>query len=393
MMRRGVEGNLAYEKELVALLDANPPTNQDETTAQMTAYVSLANQAGIGLLYYGDAGDTARADEYNKAFQQRMARWNELITEGNASIAQGAVEMDRALCPTGELKLQARQTAAGKGNGKAAEDLARYTDLYPADPAGYVDLGWYRYLEGDVEGALAATEKAIALNPNELVPLSNRALMLAALGRDGEVAGAEQAFLAALDSKRPAESLTTLTLHTIDLVLEARDKAKMRPAIGTMIAEIEKYLDAMPADMREDYPWHVMPQRNNLAAVSVWVGDYDGALRNLDEALKLNPKHALAQSNIGLAKIARGDAAGGLEAYRQAVKTAGSYLLDANGDQRTDNLGAWATIAHSDLSNALEALATLVEQRPELKATAQPALDLLTNATATYQQQMAPAKP
>ena len=392
-MRRGVEGNLGYEKELTALLEANAPENDDEATAQMNAYVSLANHAGVAGLYYGDAGDEARSTEYNTLFQQHMARWTELISQGNANLQQTSQDLDRTLCPTGELKLQARQTAAAEGNDKAVEDLARYIELYPGDPAGYVDLGWYRYLAGDLGGALAATEKAIALSPNELVPLGNRPVMLAALGRDAEVAEAERTFLGTLDTRRPAESMTTLTLHTIDLVIESRDKENMRPAIATMMAEIEKHLDAMPAKMREDYPWHLMPQRNNLGAASIWVGDYEGALRHLDEALKLNEKHALAQSNVGLAKIASGDAAGGLEAYRQAIKIANGYLLDIEGRERTDNLEIWAGLAHGDLSNAMEALATMVEQRPELKEAARPALDLLANATASYQEQMAPASP
>jgi tetratricopeptide (TPR) repeat protein len=392
-MRRGVEDNLGYEKELAALLEANPPANDDEATAQMNAYVSLANHAGVAGLYYGDAGDEARSTEYNTLFQQRMARWTELISQGNANLQQTSQDLDRTLCPTGELKLQSRQTVAGEGNDKAVENLARYTELYPGDPAGYVDLGWYRYLAGDLGGALAATEKAIALNPNELVALGNRPVMLAALGRDAEVAEAERAFLAALESKRPAESLTTLTLHTIDLVIESRDKQNVRPAIASMMAEIEKYLDAMPAEMREDYPWHLMPQRNNMGAASIWVGDYEGALRHLDEALKLNEKHALAQSNVGLTKIASGDAAGGLEAYRQAIRIANGYLLDVEGKERTDNLEIWAGLAHGDLSNAMEALATMVEQRPELRDDAQPALDLLAKATTNFQEQMNPAAP
>jgi tetratricopeptide (TPR) repeat protein len=123
------------------------------------------------------------------------------------------------------------------------------------------------------------------------------------------------------------------------------------------------------------------------------VGDYKGALRELDEALKINPKHALTQSNLGLAKLASGDSAGGLDAYRQAVKIANSYLLDSQGQQRTDNLHVWQGIADSDLTNAQDALATMVEQRPELKAAAQPALDLLASARNVYQQQMAPANP
>jgi tetratricopeptide (TPR) repeat protein len=392
-MRQAVESNLEYEKELVALLEANPPGNQDESGYQMNAYVSLANHAGIAGLYYGKAGDDARKAEYNEVFQQRIARWSELIQQGNTNIQQGVREFERALCPTGELKIQARQIAAEEGNAKAVEDLVRYTELYPGDPAGYVDLGWYRYVSGDLEGALAATEQAIALNPKELVALGNRPLMLAALGRDAEVAEAERSFLAALESKRPGESLPVLTAHTIDLVLESRDKEKLRPAIGTMVAEIENHLDSMPAEMREDYPWHLVPQRNNLGAISIWVGDYDRALRNLDEALRLNPEYALGRSNVGLAKIASGDDAGAMEAYRQAISIADGYLVDSEGKERTDNLETWIGYAHGDLSNAIGALATLVEQRPDLADAALPALDLLTRATASYQEQMNPATP
>ena len=51
-------------------------------------------------------------------------------------------------------------------------------------------------------------------------------------------------------------------------------------------------------------------------------GDWDGAIAEEREALRLNPNNASAHSNLGLALEKKGDLRGALEEYRAA------YMLD-----------------------------------------------------------------
>ena len=72
----------------------------------------------------------------------------------------------------------------------AVADYRRYTEGRPSDYAGWWNLGWAAYLQGDVVGSIEATNRAIDLAPTQFSLYLNRTLALLA-GRDEAAALAD----------------------------------------------------------------------------------------------------------------------------------------------------------------------------------------------------------
>ncbi len=73
--------------------------------------------------------------------------------------------------------------------------------------------------------------------------------------------------------------------------------------------------------------------RNNFGGALLMQGQVDGAIAQLQEALRLDPAHAEAHSNLGVALARRGRSAEAIEHYRQALS------LDPRQTQAYSNLG------------------------------------------------------
>ena len=50
-------------------------------------------------------------------------------------------------------------------------------------------------------------------------------------------------------------------------------------------------------------------------------GDYQGAIQDYDKAIRLDPKLAPAYTNRGLAKVRQGDYKGAIENYEEAIRS------------------------------------------------------------------------
>lgn len=74
----------------------------------------------------------------------------------------------------------------------------RAVELDPADPSTWWNLGFARYLVGDADASIAATQQVIDRTPNQFVPYINRAVAEAAAGRlDAADRSIEQAVVVA----------------------------------------------------------------------------------------------------------------------------------------------------------------------------------------------------
>ena len=80
---------------------------------------------------------------------------------------------------------------AAEGPSAETDDLLRTSiaafeaaiALDPDDPSSWWDLGFARYLVGDLDGSIAATQEVIKRSPTQYVPYVNRAVAEAAAGR------------------------------------------------------------------------------------------------------------------------------------------------------------------------------------------------------------------
>ena len=108
------------------------------------------------------------------------------------------------------------------------------------------------------------------------------------------------------------------------------EKLKADPKNATLLAQIGAiYKATHQFKDAEDYygkaleadPSHVAT-RGDLAACLYFSGDIDGAINQLQQALKTNPKDANSLFNLGVMKWqGKQDSVGAIEAWRQLLKT------------------------------------------------------------------------
>jgi Flp pilus assembly protein TadD len=70
--------------------------------------------------------------------------------------------------------------------------------------------------------------------------------------------------------------------------------------------------------------------RNNLGWALLQAGDVDGAGRELEETIRLNPRRAIAHANLGEVHAARGNTAAAIAAYER--------FLELNTDPRREEI-------------------------------------------------------
>jgi tetratricopeptide (TPR) repeat protein len=146
-------------------------------------------------------------------------------------------------------------------NGEASEPI---TLIDPLTAAAYTDRALARYYQGDIEGAIADCERAMAIDPGLADAYNNRG---AARSAQGDLDGAMTDFDRAI---------------------------KINPQFA------QAY--------------------NNRGNVRDKQGDLAGALADFDQAITLNPRSAEIYCNRGNARRSKGDLVGALADFEQAVK-------------------------------------------------------------------------
>ncbi len=80
-------------------------------------------------------------------------------------------------------------------------------------------------------------------------------------------------------------------------------------------------------------------------------GNLDGALAELGEAIRLDPKLAIAHNNLGMALVRKGDVDGALAAFREAIR------LDPNSAGAHNNLAWLLAVGPDDVRDSKQAIA------------------------------------
>jgi tetratricopeptide (TPR) repeat protein len=147
----------------------------------------------------------------------------------------------------------------------------------------------------DVNGALAAYERLVELEPRNVAAHNNSALLLRKMGKlDEALAAALRA--SAIDPDNPLLRFNMLMMKRDDSVL-AEATALCRRALEQNPASAEILV--------------------NLAVCTQFSGHYDEAAECLERAVALNPEHREAAFNLSLLLLLRGDYARGWRMYEE----------------------------------------------------------------------------
>ena len=212
-------------------------------------------------------------------------------TDDAIAAYERAIELDpdyaRARNALDELRTRALADPARKKFDQedyagAARDLDEAIRIHPDSPSLLHLRGIARIRLDDPAGALADLDKTVGLDRSDARAHYNRGIALRNLGRHAEaVAAFERALEIDPTYKRAREELDE----------RAREDLQARP--GELTESARRKVDA---------------------------GDLDGAARELDEAVRLDPKLASARHLRGVLRCRRNDAAGALTDLDEAIR-------------------------------------------------------------------------
>ena len=178
----------------------------------------------------------------------------------------------------------------------AVADYRVYVAGRPDDYAGWWNLGWAAYLQGDVPGSLEATNRALRLAPTQFTLYLNRTLaLLASRDQEAALADVRQAIeLAAGDSTASAVWYLGQSDFNIGRLAELRpDHAETLLAIQRQLRESQVALRAL----NRPEPLVDAPQLGAVAVVPVELGRYAGGeyseLQPLDAGARIEAPEAV----------------------------------------------------------------------------------------------------
>jgi tetratricopeptide (TPR) repeat protein len=234
---------------------------------------------------------------------------------------------------------------AGVAAGRAA------VAAYPEEPEVHAALASLLFASAAEEEGARATDRALALDPDEPAPLRERCVFRASTGR---WAGARDDCTRYLDA-RPEDAevafIRGVALHQLGETQEA----------------VAAYRRAAALDERDARP------HNNLAGLLAEKGDLDGALAAAQEAYRLDETNPYVMDTLGALYLEKG-----------LVDRAISVLEDAHqGAPELADAQLHLGLAYRDAGRTPEARTLLAavgasqSARPELRASAKEALDSL----------------
>jgi tetratricopeptide (TPR) repeat protein len=172
-------------------------------------------------------------------------------------------------------------------------------EVAPNVAAGYQGLARVLATRKDLDGALAALQQGIQVNPDDLVLPSYRAEWLARASRYNEAIKAYEALLA----KRPGDEAANNNLAYL-LVESKGDAASLQRALQ---------LTSRFAESRN--PSYL----DSLAWVHYKLGDYAKAVPLLERAVTLQPGSPLYSAHLGMALVKSGATQRGQEVLKKVL--------------------------------------------------------------------------
>jgi protein O-GlcNAc transferase len=308
-----------------------------ESIAQLTEAVRLRprsaeaqNALGEAFNAFGDA-KSARAP-FEKAvsldpkFAQARVNLGLILLQGGEKEVAG-VQLDRAIELFGHTAdaayahyLRAKICSDKSEVDKAAAHLQEAVSLRPDFAEAWSDLGEARKTLLDDNGALAAFEKAVALDAGDAVAQTR-------LGE--EYLSRDKAHLAVthLQEAVRLDPDNQSTLYNLQAALREDGQTARADAIKQKLAELLRKKDS------DDQKSVTALQLNSQGVDLEKAGDLRGAVDKYRAALDLYPEHAGVRVNYAIALLRLGQWGQGLAELREAVRRdPGNALLKATLD-------------------------------------------------------------
>ncbi len=298
-------------------------------------YTDRAETAFTAALEMATGSDRSLAYGQFASFYIRTERFDESI-----ALLEEGVETEEE--PLSLIYLLAR-LQRGAGNKEKADELIESTTLAkPDDPDVYLLLASYRARNGDFEGGMAAVEKAIELDPENVRAKLEKAKILMDLGHRDEREGA-------LDEAREIidQVLASGKKRAFALVVDA----KLKVTSGNVSAAVASLRAAL--ELKPDWA-----QALHLLGVALGAQrDFIGARTEVARALELDA--GLLEANKTMAQIHAK-----LGEWDYVVERGRRFLREKPNDEQTRLLVAQGLVRLGDYQAALKTLEALpVESR------------------------------
>ncbi|WP_180274613.1 serine protease [Tychonema bourrellyi] len=262
---------------------------------------------------YSDKGDYDNAlKDYNEAIKLDPKNAKAYNNRGNLYADKG--DYDNALKDLNEaIKLDPKLAAAYDNRGSLYSDkgdnenaFKDYNEAIKLDPKyanAYGNRAFVYYDKGDYDNALKDFNEAIKLDPKYARAYNGRGLVYEKMGnQEKAIAEFKTAILycgtGALNCQVPQRNLN-------------RIQNKSKGDNDNTLKDLNEAIKLDPKDAKAYY---------NRGFVYYKKGDNDNALKDYNEAIKLDPKYAIAYNNRGLVYLGKGDYDNALKDFNEAIK-------------------------------------------------------------------------
>lgn len=212
-----------------------------------------------------------------------------------------AIALDRRYVPT----LMKRGKAYRKMNqyNWAIKDFTRVIGIDPGNPAAYLERGTARHASGKFTEAAADFGKAVALNPEDGEAYAKRGRVWMAAGLpDRACDDMEKACeLGACDDLRAA------TAERACLSLDSASAGKWSQVCYEKVVNGEWHQAIKAATLAIYYDPDAVNPYINRSWAHAEIGEFEKALEDCNEALRLTPENAMAFNNRGLVYEKKGE--------------------------------------------------------------------------------------
>lgn len=316
---------------LITVLPASPLNGQEASKREQ--------EVGRGILL-SQIGQHAEAVELLRGVVERYP--DDALVHSNLGIALLALGDTGAAVQALEraVELAPGNAAFRRNLGNTYTDIKRYDDavvqhrkaieLEPQYPGHYIDLGVAFAWAGQLDSAIAGMRAALARSPNRVLALMNLTLYR----------GQRQEWMDALEAQ----------IRVADVNEWHPEHSELAASIAHEIRDtLEEEVEAHPDDPMARY---------HLAYAKNFNGDYKGAAREVERAIRLDPSVAEFHKALGLFQSHRDKHKDAREAFERCLEVDPEYW----------QCHAWLGYTHvllEDTDEAVPALERAVQLAPD----------------------------